>query len=104
MRDLILLFVHVLATSIRLARPEGVRSVLVESALLKPQFADFESFPPGTESPGIGPVPAMADARLLVRNTKEMACFQLRPEVIGNVIAWSPSVSPNFRVIRDWTI
>ena len=38
MRDLILLFVHVLATSIRLARPGGVRSVLAESALLKHQL------------------------------------------------------------------
>jgi hypothetical protein len=35
MRDLIFLFVHVLATSIRLARPGGVRSVLAESVLLK---------------------------------------------------------------------
>jgi hypothetical protein len=38
MRDLILLFVHVLATSIRLARPGGVRSVLAESVLLKHQL------------------------------------------------------------------
>jgi hypothetical protein len=38
MRDLILLFVHILATSIRLVRPGGVRSVLAESALLKHQL------------------------------------------------------------------
>ena len=38
MRDLILLVVHVLATSIRLARPGGVRSVLAESVLLKHQL------------------------------------------------------------------
>ena len=38
MRDLILLFVHVLATSIRLVRPGGVRSVLAESVLLKHQL------------------------------------------------------------------
>jgi hypothetical protein len=38
MRDLIILFVHVLATSIRLARPGGVRSVLAESVLLKHQL------------------------------------------------------------------
>src|SRR5262245_41499777 len=38
MRDLILLFVHILATSIRLARPGGVRSVLAESVLLKHQL------------------------------------------------------------------
>ena len=56
MRDLILLFVHVLATSIRLARPGGVRSVLAESVLLKHQLVILNRFPPGTESPGIGPV------------------------------------------------
>ena len=38
MRDLILLFVHVLATSSRLVRPGGVRSVLAESVLLKHQL------------------------------------------------------------------
>jgi hypothetical protein len=38
MRDLILLFVHILATYIRLVRPGGVRSVLAESALLKHQL------------------------------------------------------------------
>src|SRR5215510_3610712 len=38
MRDLILLFVHILATSICLARPGGVRSVLAESVLLKHQL------------------------------------------------------------------
>jgi putative transposase len=38
MRDLILLLIHVLATSIRLARPAGVRSVLAESVLLKHQL------------------------------------------------------------------
>ena len=38
MRDLILLFVHVIATSIRLVRPGGVRSVLAESVLLKHQL------------------------------------------------------------------
>jgi putative transposase len=38
MRDLIRLFVHVLATSIRLVRPGGVRSVLAESVLLKHQL------------------------------------------------------------------
>src|SRR4030095_3661995 len=38
MRNRILLFVHILATSIRLARPGGVRSVLAESVLLKHQL------------------------------------------------------------------
>jgi hypothetical protein len=38
MRDLILLFVHVLATSIRLARPGGVRSVLAESGCFRDQL------------------------------------------------------------------
>src|SRR5262244_72531 len=38
MRDLILLFVHILATCIRLGRPGGVRSVVAESVLLKHQL------------------------------------------------------------------
>jgi hypothetical protein len=38
MRNLILLFVHIVATSIRLVRPGGVRSVLAESVLLKHQL------------------------------------------------------------------
>src|SRR5262244_3433059 len=38
MRDLILLFVHILATCIRLGRPGGVRSVIAESVLLKHQL------------------------------------------------------------------
>ncbi len=38
MRDLILLFVHVFTTLIRLSRPGGVRSVLAESILLRHQL------------------------------------------------------------------
>ena len=38
MRDLILLFVHVLTTLVRVPRPGGVRSVIAESALLKHQL------------------------------------------------------------------
>src|SRR5437016_5244072 len=38
MRDLILLFVHLLTTLIRVSRPGGVRSVIAESALLKHQL------------------------------------------------------------------
>ena len=38
MRDLILLFVHVFTTLIRLGRPGGVRSVLAESILLRHQL------------------------------------------------------------------
>ena len=41
MRDLVILFVHVLTTLIRLARPGGVRSVLAESILLKHQLLVF---------------------------------------------------------------
>ena len=38
MRYLILLFVHVLTTVVRVSRPGGVRSVIAESALLKHQL------------------------------------------------------------------
>jgi putative transposase len=41
MRDLVILFVHVLTTLIRLARPGGVRSVLAEFILLKHQLLVF---------------------------------------------------------------
>jgi putative transposase len=38
MRDLVILFVHVIATLVRLLRPGGVRSVVAESVLLKHQL------------------------------------------------------------------
>ena len=38
MRDLILLFVHLLVTVVRLARPGGFRSVVAESALVRHQL------------------------------------------------------------------
>src|SRR5215813_11221693 len=38
MRDLIVLFLHVMVTIVRLARPGGIRSVIAESVLLKHQL------------------------------------------------------------------
>src|SRR5437870_1286161 len=38
MRDIIILFVHVVATVVRLARPGGIRSVVAESVLVKHQL------------------------------------------------------------------
>src|ERR1700682_4650884 len=38
MRDLLILFVHVIVTMARLARPGGLRSVVAESALLRHQL------------------------------------------------------------------
>src|SRR5262249_940168 len=38
MRDLIVLFLHVIVTIVRLARPGGTRSVIAESVLLKHQL------------------------------------------------------------------
>src|SRR5437879_6465597 len=38
MRDLIILFVHLLTTVVRLASPRGLRSVVAESVLLKHQL------------------------------------------------------------------
>ena len=56
MRDLILLFVHVVTVLIRLVRPGGVRAVLAESVSAQASIADSESFPtPRTESPHLGP-------------------------------------------------
>src|SRR5438876_5294403 len=38
MRDLVILFIHLLTTAARLARPGGVRSVVAESLLIKHQL------------------------------------------------------------------
>ena len=38
MRDLVILFIHLLTTVARLARPGGVRSVVAESLLIKHQL------------------------------------------------------------------
>jgi putative transposase len=38
MRDVVILFVHVLVTAVRLARPGGLRSVVAESVLVKHQL------------------------------------------------------------------
>ena len=38
MRDILVLFIHVLVTAFRLARPAGLRSVIAESALLRRQL------------------------------------------------------------------
>jgi hypothetical protein len=43
MRDLILLFVHLLTRLIRLAGPEGVRSVIAESVFAQTPIADLSS-------------------------------------------------------------
>jgi hypothetical protein len=38
MRDVIILFVHLIVTAVRLARPGGLRSVVAESVLVKHQL------------------------------------------------------------------
>jgi hypothetical protein len=38
MRDVIILFVHLVVTFVRLARPGGIRSVVAESVLVKHQL------------------------------------------------------------------
>jgi hypothetical protein len=38
MRDIVILFVHVIVTVVRLAKPGGLRSVVAESALIKHQL------------------------------------------------------------------
>src|ERR1700726_4743643 len=38
MRDVVILFVHLIVTAVRLARPGGVRSVVAESVLVKHQL------------------------------------------------------------------
>jgi hypothetical protein len=51
-RDLAVLFLHLLATVARLAGPGGARSVVAESVLVKQQLLILKSFPePFTQSP-----------------------------------------------------
>jgi hypothetical protein len=38
MRDVVILFVHLIITAVRLARPRGLRSVVAESVLVKHQL------------------------------------------------------------------
>jgi hypothetical protein len=38
MRDVVILFVHLIVTVVRLARPGGLRSVVAESVLVKHQL------------------------------------------------------------------
>ena len=38
MRDVVILFVHLIVTAVRLARPGGLRSVVAESVLVKHQL------------------------------------------------------------------
>jgi hypothetical protein len=42
MRDVVILFVHLIVTVIRLARPGGVRSVVAESVVVRNNFARSE--------------------------------------------------------------
>jgi hypothetical protein len=44
-RDLAVLFIHLLTTAARLAGPGGARSVVAESVLVKPQRLILKSFP-----------------------------------------------------------
>jgi len=44
-RDLAVLFLHLLATVARLAGPGGARSVVAESVLVKHQLLILKSFP-----------------------------------------------------------
>jgi hypothetical protein len=51
-RDLAVLFLHLLATVVRLAGPGGMRSVVAESVLVKQQLLILKSVPETfTESP-----------------------------------------------------
>ena len=51
MRDLVILFVHLLTTVAQLASPGGVRSVVAESVLVKHQLSHPESLAPARSQP-----------------------------------------------------
>src|SRR3984957_7524516 len=58
MRDLVVLFIHLIASLARLLGPGGARSLVAESLLLKHQLLNPESLPPtSAESVRVGPDP-----------------------------------------------
>ena len=43
--DFVVLLLHLIVTIVRLAKPDGLRSVVAESVLIRYQFADPEPWP-----------------------------------------------------------
>ena len=61
MRLLFILFLHLLVTLARLARPGGIRAVAAESLAVKHQLLIMKRSAPGSESDPVG----SGDSRLL---------------------------------------
>ena len=79
MRNLAVLFIHLIAVVARLLGPGGVRSVVAESLLLKHQTADRESLPAtSAESIRVGPHPCRLDGALAASDSS--APFRNRTE------------------------
>jgi hypothetical protein len=52
MRDVVILFVHLIVTAVRLARPGGLRSVVAESVLVKHQLLILNHYRPESDAGG----------------------------------------------------
>jgi len=86
MRDIVILFVHLIVTLIRLARPGGIRSVLAESALVKHQLLILNRS--GRRSPNL---------RALDRIIAGICTLLMRPErVIRSAVILKPSTLLHF--------
>jgi len=86
MRDIVILFVHLIVTLIRLARPGGIRSVLAESALVKHQLLILNRS--GRRSPNL---------RALDRIIAGICTLLMRPaRVIRSAVILKPSTLLHF--------
>jgi putative transposase len=86
MRDLIILFVHLITTLLRAARPGGLRSVIAESVLIKHQLLIVN------RSRRRGP-----NLRVLDRLIVGLCSLWIRPKrLLRSAIAFKPSTLLNF--------
>ena len=91
MRDLLILFVHLIVTAARLARPGGLRSVVAESVLVRQQLLVLNR--------GRKRAPKLRTADRIIAGL--CALFMLRARVLRSAIVLKPSTLLHFhRVLR----
>src|SRR5712691_12941331 len=97
MRNLVVLFIHLIATLARLLGPGGVRSLVAESLLLKHQGPDLESLPATiAQSAIVGPHPRRLAGALGASNSS--APFRNCTEALDTA---SPSLRNIARDLRE---
>ena len=94
MRDLLVLFIHLVVTTVRLVRPAGARAIVAESLLLKQQLPVVTRPAPRTGFASTGPIRRgsmcrldAADAPALLRNRS-----QARHDTAVSAVAGQPQV------------